>query len=77
MHIVDKGFVQDTQYIISLRGASQPFLAQASDGLLSLVEFTQNPKGQTCPFTRAQDRALSRMWVARSILEASGSVTDR
>jgi hypothetical protein len=60
MHIVDKNFVQTTQFIGSLRGVSQPFLAQASDGLLYVVKFANNPQGPNVPFNESAGSELYR-----------------
>jgi len=49
-----------TRYIRNLRGGSQPILAQASDGLLYVVKFTNNLQGPNLPFNESMGSELYR-----------------
>jgi hypothetical protein len=60
MQIVDQEFAQATQHVGALRGASQPFLAQANDGLLYVVKFANNPQGPNVPFNEGAGSELYR-----------------
>ena len=48
-----KNFAFVTRYIRNLHGGSQPILAQASDGLLYVVKFTNNLQGANLPFNES------------------------
>ncbi len=50
-----------TQFICKLRGGSQPILAQASDGLVYVVKFTNNPQGANLPFNESIGSELYRV----------------
>jgi hypothetical protein len=60
MSILVEGFTAVTQYIRNLRGGSQPILAQASDGLLYVVKFTNNLQGPNLPFNESMGSELYR-----------------
>jgi hypothetical protein len=47
-----------THFIRKLRGGSQPILAQASDGFLYVVKFTNNPQGRNISFNEAMGTEL-------------------
>ena len=49
-----------TRYIRNLRGGSQPILAQASDGLLYVVKFTNNLQGANLLFNEGAGSELFR-----------------
>jgi hypothetical protein len=49
-----------TQYYRNLRGGSQPILAEASDGQLYVVKFTNNLQGPNLPFNEAMGTNLYR-----------------
>jgi hypothetical protein len=55
-----RDFVLATRYIRNLRGGSQPILAQASDGLLYVVKFTNNIQGANLPFNESIGTELYR-----------------
>jgi hypothetical protein len=55
-----KDFVLVSRYIRNLRGGSQPILAQASDGLLYVVKFTNNLQGANLPFNESAGSELFR-----------------
>lgn len=46
--------------VSNLRGGSQPILAQASDGLLYVVKFANNPQGPNLAFNESMGCALYR-----------------
>jgi hypothetical protein len=48
-----KNFAFVMQHIRKLRGGSQPILAQASDGLIYVVKFTNNLQGANLPFNES------------------------
>jgi hypothetical protein len=50
--------VQITRYVRLLRGGSQPFLAQASDGFHYVVKFTNNPQGGNLSFNESAGNEL-------------------
>ena len=60
MFALDKDFAFLTRHIRSLRGGSQPILAQASDGLLYVVKFTNNLQGPNLPFNESIGSELYR-----------------
>lgn len=49
-----------TRFICKMRGGSQPVLAQASDGLVYVVKFTNNPQGANLPFNESMGSELYR-----------------
>ena len=49
-----------TGYVRNLRGGSQPILAQASDGQLYVVKFTNNLQGANLPFNESMGSELYR-----------------
>jgi hypothetical protein len=49
-----------TRYIRNLHGGSQPILAQANDGLLYVVKFTNNLQGANLPFNESIGTELYR-----------------
>ncbi len=53
MFALGKDFARVTHYFRNLRGGSQPILAQASDGLLYVVKFTNNLQGANLPFNES------------------------
>ena len=55
-----KSFAFLTRHIQNLRGGSQPFLAEASDGLLYVVKFTNNPQGTNLCFNESAGNELYR-----------------
>jgi hypothetical protein len=60
MLVVGNDFTCVTGYIRNLRGGSQPILAQASDGLLYVVKFTNNLQGANLPFNESIGSELYR-----------------
>lgn len=60
MHALGKDFVFLTQYIRNLRGGSQPILAQASDGFLYVVKFSNNLQGPNLLFNESAGSELYR-----------------
>lgn len=48
-----KGLAVVTKYFRSLRGGSQPILAEASDGLIYVVKFGNNPQGPNLLFNES------------------------
>jgi hypothetical protein len=55
-----KKFAHLTRYIRNLRGGSQPILAEASDGLVYVVKFTNNPQGPNLAFNESAGSELFR-----------------
>lgn len=55
-----KNFAFLTRHIQNLRGGSQPILAQASDGLLYVVKFTNNAQGANLCFNESAGSELYR-----------------
>jgi hypothetical protein len=53
-----RGIVFVTRYIRRLHGGSQPILAEASDGQLYVVKFTNNPQGANLPFNESLGHEL-------------------
>jgi hypothetical protein len=49
-----------TRHIRNLRGGSQPILAEASDGLLYVVKFSNNLQGVNLPFNESMGSELYR-----------------
>ena len=60
MKALGKDFTLVTRYIRNLRGGSQPILAQASDGLLYVVKFTNNLQGANLLFNESAGSELFR-----------------
>lgn len=60
MSAVGKDFANLTHYISDLRGGSQPILAQASDGQLYVVKFTNNLQGANLSFNESMGSELYR-----------------
>jgi hypothetical protein len=60
MSALVSGFALVTQYIRKLRGGSQPILAEASDGLLYVVKFTNNLQGANLSFNESAGTELYR-----------------
>lgn len=60
MPVLNKNFTIVTRYIRSLRGGSQPILAEASDGLLYVVKFTNNLQGPNLSFNESIGTELFR-----------------
>ena len=56
----EKNFAVVTRYIRTLHGGSQPILAQASDGRLYVVKFTNNLQGANLPFNESVGTELYR-----------------
>src|SRR5580700_5874154 len=52
--------VKMVRYLRSLRGGSQPFLAQASDGLFYVVKFAHNLQGPNLLFNESAGTELFR-----------------
>lgn len=57
---VGKSFAVVARYIRKLRGGSQPILAQATDGRLYVVKFTNNPQGPNVCFNESVGSELYR-----------------
>ena len=60
MKVLCKDFSRVTRYVRNLRGGSQPILAQACDGLLYVVKFTNNLQGPNLPFNEGIGSELYR-----------------
>jgi hypothetical protein len=60
MPFLGKDYVCVTKHIRNLRGGSQPILAQASDGLLYVVKFSNNLQGANLPFNESIGTELYR-----------------
>jgi hypothetical protein len=60
MSALGKDFAFVTQHIRNLRGGSQAILAQASDGLIYVVKFTNNLQGANLPFNESAGSELYR-----------------
>jgi hypothetical protein len=60
MSVLNKNFTVVTRYIRRLRGGSQPILAQASDGLLYVIKFTNNLQGPNLCFNESIGNELYR-----------------
>src|ERR1017187_7147776 len=60
MSALRKNFPRVTKFFRKLRGGSQPILAQASDGLLYVVKFTNNLQGANLPFNESIGTELYR-----------------
>lgn len=60
MSSLSKPFALVTRYIRSLRGGSQPVLAEASDGNVYVVKFTDNLQGPHLPFNECMGTELYR-----------------
>ena len=60
MSALGKDFAFVVRYIRNLRGGSQPILAQASDGLLYVVKFTNNLQGPNLSFNESIGSELYR-----------------
>ena len=60
MSVSLRGYGFLTQYIRKLRGGSQPILAQASDGLMYVVKFTNNLQGPNLAFNESMGSELYR-----------------
>jgi hypothetical protein len=60
MSAVGKDFANLTHYISNLHGGSQPILAQASDGRLYVVKFTNNLQGANLSFNESMGSELYR-----------------
>ena len=60
MRVLGKDNPSVTQYVRSLRGGSQPILAQASDGQVYVVKFTNNLQGPNLPFNECMGIELYR-----------------
>ena len=56
-----KNFAVVMRHIRNLHGGSQPILAQASDGLLYVVKFTNNLQGANLPFNESIGNELYRV----------------
>jgi hypothetical protein len=61
MLALEKKVTTVTRYIRNLRGGSQPILAEASDGLLYVVKFTNNLQGPNLPFNESIGSELYRI----------------
>jgi hypothetical protein len=57
---LQKDYKRITRYIRSLRGGSQPILAEASDGLHYVVKFTNNLQGANLSFNESMGTELYR-----------------
>lgn len=55
-----KGLAVVTEYFRSLRGGSQPILAKASDGLIYVVKFGNNPQGSNLLFNESAGTEVYR-----------------
>jgi hypothetical protein len=70
-----------TYFIRNLRGGSQPILAQASDGLLYAVKFTNNLQGPNVPFNESMGSELYRAAGLRTplweVLQVSEAFLDK
>jgi len=60
MPVLGNDFVFVTHFIRNLRGGSQPFLSQASDGLLYVVKLADNPQGPNLLFNESAGSELYR-----------------
>jgi hypothetical protein len=60
MSVFGKDFTRLTRFIRNLRGGSQPILAEASDGLLYVVKFTNNLQGPNLLFNESAGSELFR-----------------
>jgi hypothetical protein len=60
MAVWEKHSTKVTQFIHKLRGGSQPILVQASDGLLYVAKFADNPQGANLPFNESIGAELYR-----------------
>jgi len=58
MSTFKKDLVVLSRYISNLHGGSQPILAEASDGLLYVVKFSNNPQGANLPFNESAGSEL-------------------
>jgi len=58
--MLGKGYAFVTRHIRNLRGGSQPILAEASDGQLYVVKFTNNLQGANLPFNESIGSELYR-----------------
>jgi hypothetical protein len=60
MSVSEKNVVAVTRHLQNLRGNSQPFLAEASDGHLYAVKFLNNPQGANLLFNESAGSELYR-----------------
>jgi hypothetical protein len=56
-----KNFALATEYVRNLRRGSQPVLVRASDGLLYVIKFTNNPQGPNLAFNESMGSELYRV----------------
>jgi hypothetical protein len=62
MFALGQEFAEVTQFVRTMRGGSHPILVQASDGLLYVAKFTNNPQGANVPFNESAGAELYRSY---------------
>ena len=81
MPALRKHFALVTRYLRSLRGGSQPILAEANDGNIYVVKFTDNLQGPQLPFNESMGTELYRACGLRvapwKVLQITESFLDR